>query len=241
MGAAFDTLLLLLGTGVSVTIAVMALAIWRSVLAGNLKKSFIKRKPLLVPSFVFVITIIVVSTSLPTPMSVYHGTNQLQHSIFTDNRFRVYEEGAYEADTLVRVTMNVEPEDWLEVYTYFSQEGTVIGSLFTNVTNDMLDSDQRVTRNISLEPGLYDVTVNASFFDNGVEQEEFYMQILVNQPVTSSFIPEIISWSTYRFVLGIVCTFLVLGGICIGREDRTRRSEENVYQEPPREGEVYGR
>jgi hypothetical protein len=35
--------------------------------------------------------------------------------------------------------------------------------------------------------------------------------------------------------------FLVLGGICIGREDKTRRSEEEIDQEPPREGEVYFR
>jgi len=241
MGAAFDSLLLLLGTGTFVTILVLALAIWRSVLAGNLKTSLIRRKPLLIPSLVFVITIIVVTTYLPIPMSVYHGTNQLQYNNFTANHFMVYEEVAYEADILIRVTLHSEPDDRLEVYTYFSQDGVVIGSLFINVTNDILDSEQRVTRSLSVEPGLYDVTINGTLFLNGVEQDESFPEVFIDQPVTSSFIPEIIDWSTYRFVLGIACVFLVLGGICIGREDRTRRSEEDINQEPPREGEVYGR
>ncbi len=219
----------------------MALAIWRGMLAGNLKTSLIRRKPLLVPSLVFTITIIIVIAYIPIPMSVYHGTNDLQYSEFTYSRFRVYESGAYEAETLVRVSRIVEPEDRIEIYTYFSQNETVIGTLFINITNDDLDVYGGVTRSISLEPGLYDVSINATFFDDGVEQEEFYIGILVNQPVTSSFIPEITSWGTYQFVLSIVCLFLVLGGICIGREDRTRKSEDDIDQEPPRDGEVYGR
>lgn len=223
------------------TLLILALAIWRSILAGNPKTSFIRRKPLLVPSLVFTITIIIVIAYFPLPMSVYHGTNDLQYSYSQYSRFRVYEAGAYEADTLVRVHRIVEPEDRIEIYTYFSQNETVIGTLFINMTHDALDSYDGVTRSISLEPGLYDVSLNATFFDNGVEQEEFHIGILVNQPVTSSFIPEITSWGTYQFVLSIVCLFLVLGGICIGREDRTRTSEDDIDQEPPRDGEVYGR
>jgi len=98
-----------------------------------------------------------------------------------------------------------------------------------------------VTRSINLAPGLYDVTVNSTYFLNGVEQDEAYYDVLINQPVTSSFIPEIASWSGYQFILTIGCLFLILGGICIGRDDRTRISEEEIDQEPPREGEVYGR
>ena len=110
------------------TVFAMALAIWRGVLSGNLKTSFIRRKPLLVPSLVFTFTIIIAATSLPMPMSEYKGTNQLQYSDYSSSRFRVYEAGAYEADTLVRVARMIEPEDRIEVYTYFSQEDTVIGT-----------------------------------------------------------------------------------------------------------------
>ena len=174
-------------------------------------------------------------------MSVYHGPNDIQYSQFTARSFRVYEEGAYEADTLVRVSLNIEPDDWCEIYTYFSQNETVIGTLLINMTLDDLDAYGGVTKSISLEPGLYDLSVNATYFNDGVEQELDYVQPLINQPVTSLFIPEITDWNTYRFIFGFVSFFLVLGGICIGREDRTRRSEEDIDQEPPREGEIYGK
>ncbi|MHA1964870.1 MAG: hypothetical protein ACW97G_09840 [Candidatus Thorarchaeota archaeon] len=241
IGAALDSLILLLEIGLIATVIVLVLAIWKGVLSGNLKTSLIRRKPLLVPSLVFSITIIIVMTSLPLPMSVDHGVNQLQYDSFASPKFRVYEAGAYEADTLVRVAMSVEPDERLEIYAYFSQDEAVIGSLFINITYDILDAYGGVTRSISLEPGLYDVTVNATYIIHNVEQDEMFPQVLINQPTSSSFIPEVTSWSTYQFVLGIVCLFLVLGGICIGREDRTRRSEEDIDQEPPREGEVYGR
>lgn len=241
IGAAFDSLLLLLEISSITTIVVMALAIWKGVLSGNLRTSFIRRKPLLVPSIVFTITIIIAAFSIPLPMSAYHGTNQLQYSEFLASSFRVYEAGVYEADTLVRVPIMVEAEDWIEVYTYFSQDGTVIGTLFINVTESELDAYGGVTRSISLEPGLYEISSNSTFFDDGVEQEEYHLHLFINQPVTSSFISELTDWSTYRFFLGIACLSFFLAGICIGREDRTRRSEEEIDQEPPREGEVYGR
>ena len=219
----------------------MALAIWRGILAGNLKTSLIRRKPLLVPSLVFTITIIIVIAYLPIPMSAYHGTNDLQYSDFTYSRFRVYEAGAYKAETLVRVTSMVEPDDRYEIYTYFSQNETVIGTLFINMTHDALDAYGGVTRSIILEPGLYDVSMNATFFEDGEQPEEVLLHSFINQPVSSVFILEITTWSTFQFILSIVCLFFVLGGICIGREDRTRKSEDDIDQEPPREGEVYGR
>jgi hypothetical protein len=241
IGAAFDSLILVLGLAAIMTISVMALAIWRGVLSGNLKTSFILRKPLVVPSLVFTFTIIITMTTIPIPMSAYHGINQLLYSDYSYSSFRVYEAGVYDADTLVRVARNVEPDDWIEIYAYFSQEETVIGTLFINMTEDILDTYGGVTRTINLEPGWYEVSTNVTFFDNGVEQEEYYLDILINQPVVSSFLPEITSWSSFLVILGIVCVFLILGGLCIGREGRTRRSEEDVDQEPPREGEVYVR
>ena len=241
IGAAFDSLILLLEIGSIMTIFVMALAIWRGVLSGTLKTSFIRRKPLLIPSLAFTITIIIALTSLPLPMSAYHGANQLWYDDFSSSSFRVYESGVYEVDTLVRVSVMLETDDWVEVHTFFSQESVVIGDLFINVTEDVLDTSGGVTRNISLEPGLYEISANTTYFDDGVEQEGYHLQLFINQPVSASFIPEITSWSTYTFLLEVTCMFLVIGGICIGREEKTRRGEEDIDEEPPREGEVYGR
>ncbi len=243
IGAAFDSLMLLLGMGSITTILVMALAIWKGVLSGNLKTSFIRRKPLLVPSLVFTFTIIIAMIYAPIPMSAYHGVNQLQYQLydFRDQRFRVYEPGAYEASVQVRVTLSVVSNEWLEVNAYFSQNDSVVNSLFINVTDDIIDTNGHVTQSLTLDPGLYDVSVNVTLFVDGVEQDETHATIVFNQPATAAFLPEITTWSSIRFMLGIACLFLVLGGICIGREDRTRRSEDDIDQEPPREGEVYGR
>jgi hypothetical protein len=242
IGVAFDSLILLLEIGFIVTVIVLGLAIWRGVLSGNLKTSLIRRKPLLVPSLVFTFTIIIVALYVPLPMSIYHGPNQVQPSIASTRTFTIYEAGAYEADTLVRINRGLETNDRLEFYAYFTQNDSVILTLFINMTNDILDTDGGVTRSISLDPGRYDVTFNSTFYFNGIEQEEgAHVGILINQPISSVFIPENIAWSTYRFVLGITCFFFVLAGICIGREDKTRRSKEKIDQEPPREGEVYGR
>ena len=241
IGASFESLVLLVEIGSIATLIVLGLAIWRSVLSGNLKTSLIRRKPLLLPALVFTITIIVAATSIPLPMSVYHGPNQLQGSTSFTRTYRVYEAGAYEADTLVRINRGLESSERLEFNAYFAQNDSVIHTLFINMTNDILDVYTEVTRSISLEPGIYDVTCNSTCFFNDIEQEEEYVGILIYQPLTSAFIPEITEWSTYRFVLGFACFFLVLGGVCIGREDRTRRSEEKIDQEPPREGEVDGR
>ncbi|MHA2352687.1 MAG: hypothetical protein ACXABX_06170, partial [Candidatus Thorarchaeota archaeon] len=115
IGAAFDSLILVLGLAAIMTISVMALAIWRGVLSGNLKTSFIRRKPLVVPSLVFTFTIIITMTTIPIPMSAYHGINQLLYSDYSYSSFRVYEAGVYDADTLVRVARNVEPDDWIEI------------------------------------------------------------------------------------------------------------------------------
>ncbi|MFW9927455.1 MAG: hypothetical protein ACFFDM_11940, partial [Candidatus Thorarchaeota archaeon] len=87
VGAAFDSLMLLLGIGTINIIIIMTLAILRGVLSGNLKTSFIRRRPLLVPSLVFTFTIIIGMTSLPIPMSAYHGINQLQYNEFGAQNF----------------------------------------------------------------------------------------------------------------------------------------------------------
>ncbi|MFW9982804.1 MAG: hypothetical protein ACFFE3_12930, partial [Candidatus Thorarchaeota archaeon] len=179
--------------------------------------------------------------SLPIPMSAYHGINQLQYNEFGAQNFRVYEAGAYDTNTLVRVAMNIEATDRLEIYTYFSQNSTVIDFLFINITENILDEYGGITRSLVLEPGRYEISVNATLFLDGIEQDETYPTILINQPAAASFLPEITTWSSFSFILSIACIFLIIGGLCIGREERKRRSEEKIDQEPPREGEVYGR
>lgn len=240
MGAALDSFVILLETGGIVTAIVIALALWRSVLGGNFKTSLIRRKPLLVPSIVFIITILVVSATMPLPMSVYQGPNQIRDEETMSAQFQVFEAEVYESDIEFRVSRQMASFERVEAYANFSQEGLVVRSLFINMTSDSLDENYGVTLSISLDPGLYHVNVITNFYFNDILQDSAHVSILVHQPVTLAFIPELTEWGTIQFILGFLFLFLFLGGLCIGREDKTRRSTESIDQEPPRD-ELYSR
>lgn len=223
------------------TLGVIVLILWRGALSGNLKKSIFWRKPLILPSLTFVIAIIVAMTLVPLPMSVYKGANQIQgYGPFSDE-FTVFETEAYETNLLVRVVESLESNERIEVYVNFSQNDILMQSLLINMTSDILDENGGVTRSLTLVQGTYNATITNRYYIDGVLHEPQYVYTRIHQPVSSSFIPELRDWSTYQFLLTIVCIFLLLAGICVRGEDRTRISEEDIDQEPPREGEVYGR
>jgi hypothetical protein len=215
----------------------MALAMWRSFLAGNFKTSLIRRKPLLIPSLVFIITILVVPVIIPLPMSAYRGPNLVRDHQTMSAQFDVFETDVYESNIEFRVALGLEINTYerIEVFANFSQDGVVVRSLFINMTPDSLDENHGVSQSISLDAGLYHVSVITNYYFNDILQDPAYTIILVNQPVVSAFILELTAWASYQFILGACCIFLFLGGICIGREEKTRWSREPIDQEPPRE------
>ncbi|MFW9927452.1 MAG: hypothetical protein ACFFDM_11925 [Candidatus Thorarchaeota archaeon] len=225
LGAALDSLILILEFSLIVTIIVLGLVVWKGILSGDLKKTTVWRRPLLIPSFVFVVTLVIATNALPIPMSAYQGTNQVPGDFQLLATFRVYEGIAYEPEIQVRISRGLEPNQYAEVFVNFTQEGVLVGSLFINVTEDSLDIYGGVTRSIAIAPGVYTVTVNNTFYEDGVSLGLDYIHILVNQPVQSSFIPEITTWSTLQFVIGIFCFILILGGACIGGSEDQRRPE----------------
>ena len=241
IGAALDSTIILSVIALTATGGVMAIAVWRGVLSGNLRRSTIWRKPLLLPSFVFVITLIVASIYFPYPMTAYHGTNQIDNYAPYQGAFRVYESGAYDSIVQLRISRTLLSNERLKVNASFSQNNTEVGVIVMDVTSADFDSYGGVTRSVSLSEGRYDVTINGTLYADGVPEPIQFLDFILNQPVASEFIPEIVQWSSFRFVFGFGCLFLILGGICIGRDERTRRSEEKIDQEPPREGEPYGR
>ncbi|MGY5865647.1 MAG: hypothetical protein RTV41_13675 [Candidatus Thorarchaeota archaeon] len=219
----------------SITVViVMVLAIWRGVLAGNLKTGLIRRKPLLVPSLVFIITTIVVLSSVPLPMSVYHGPHQRDFSHITSGRFTVYETIAYD-DAQLRFSRSLESNERIEVFANFSLDDVVILSLLLNITPGDLDENYQFSEILGLEPGLYDVEIEHTYYVADTIQDPTFVNILLLQPVDASFLPEVTEWASYQFILGFGLFFLFLGGLCIGREKKSRRSTEFVDQEPPRD------
>lgn len=219
IGAALDSLTVLLIIALTTTAGVMAIAVWRGVLSGNLRKSIIWRKPLLLPSIVFTITLFVAMIYAPYPMKVYHGPNQINNYVPYQGTFRVYEAGAYDADVQIRIVESLASNERLEVNVTFSQEGSVIGLIAIDAIADDFDFYGGLTRSTNLPEGIYNVTINGTrYIDDEPEQIQF-LDFTLYQPVTSEFISELTQWSTLRFILGFGSLFLILGGICIDRGD----------------------
>jgi hypothetical protein len=235
IGAALDSLTILLSISLTTTAGVMAIAVWRGVLSGNLRKSMIWRKPLLLPSIVFTITLLVAMIYAPYPMKAYHGPNQINNYVPYQGTFRVYEAGAYDAYVQIQITDSLASNERLEVNVTFSQEGSAIGAIIIDAIAEDFDYNGKLIRSTNLPEGIYNVTVNGTrYIDNEPEEIQF-LDFTLNQPVTSEFISELTQWSSLRFVLGFGSLFLVLGGICIDRGDpRKERKWENKH-----EGEVF--
>jgi len=239
MGAAFDTLMLLLTYSSLAVVIVMILAIWRSVLVGNLKTTILRRKPLLVPSLVFIIATLVVSTYVPLPMSVYHGPHQRDVNFPSEGRFTVYETTAYD-DAQLRIRKNLDLDERVEFFANFSQNGVLVQGLGLNITFYDIDADYFVHLTLSLEPGLYDFEITYTFYLSDVIQDDEYVDVLLYQPIKLSFLPEVTDWASYQFILGFGLVFLFIGGVFIGREKKSRQREEFVDEEPPRD-ETYAK
>jgi hypothetical protein len=229
IGAALESFVMLLQIGFIITLAVMMIAVWSGFLSGNFKRSTIRRRPLLLPSLVFTITIIASMIYVPYPMSTYHGTNQLLGTTPFTGTYRVYEPGIYDAGVQIRISTSLDPNERLEFEADFVQNSIVAGSLVVNLVDSDIDAYGGATRNIILAPGVYHTTINCTYFLDNVPQENHYVSFLIHQPVPSINIPELTDWSAFRFFLEVGCFFLMIAGICIGR-DRDRGQQKGANQ-----------
>lgn len=235
IGAAIDSLILILEIAVIMTIVVMALLVWRGVLSGNLRKGIFWRKPLLLPALVFSITLIIAMVYVPHPISAYKGPNQINNHAPYTGTFSVYDPGAYEAEVQIRIARVLLSNERLEVHVEFAQDGNIVGTLFMNLTDDDFDMYEGVTRSIIVSPGRYDLIINGTHYIDDDSQVVEFLDFYVNQALTSIFINELAVWSTIRFVIGFGCFFLVLGGVCIDRGDARK---ERRWRDK-KEGELY--
>jgi hypothetical protein len=236
MGAALDSLILLLLISLVTTVAAVAIWVWRGVLSGNLRKGILWRKPLLLPSLIFAITLFVAMVYVPHPMAAYHGPNQINRHLPHEGTFRMYEPGSYEEVVQLRIVTSLMSNERLWVNFSFSQNGGMVWTLIIDVIDTDFDMNGGVTRTLALPAGLFDVDINGILYvDDNPEQA--YVSFLVNQAATSEFIGELTQWSTLRFVLGFGCFFLLMAGVCIDRGDpkKERRWDDK------REGDEFRR
>ena len=230
IGAALDSLILLLSIALITTVGAMAILIWRGVLSGNLRKGTLWRKPLLAPSLVFAITLFVAMIYVPHPMAVYHGPNQINRSMPYQGTFTMHEAGAYEDLVQLRITTSLMSNERLWINISFYQDDGTTWSRIIDVIDADFDMYGGVTKTLALPPGTYHVEVSGILYVDDIP-EPVYMQFLVNQAITSLFIGELIQWSTLRFVLGFGTFFFVLGGFCIDRGDPRKERKWNDKRE----------
>lgn len=234
-GAASESIFIILTITFTVTLMVLIAGIVFGTDGDSPEHRFLRRKPLLLPSITFVITMVLVIALVPHPMAQYHGPNEVQmHFEESDDAiFRVYDGIAYRDTAIIYVNVFLEPTESILVVAEFYQNETLVasGSIEINAT---LGSSVSGEFSLHLEPGLYEVRARRVGGASWVTH-------IVYQPLVSGFLNEVLMWESYRFMLIVGSFFFFLAGLCVGREDRKRYSYERIDQEPPKDGAEYAR
>ena len=235
LGAATDSLLMVL----SFAGAVALIALIVGIFVGTNRKStqdvvehgFLRKKPLLVPSIVFVLSLVIVIALVPHPMAAYYGPNEMEIRYYEEDpsMFRIYDSTAYQRAVSIHVLCFLYPNEESTVRVTFSQNNTEVQT--TNIEVPSNPQSETVTRTVAIqmEPGIYEVEVRGSDF----------FSVTLTQPLISGFITEVTAWESYIMFMTVGSFFFILLGACFGREEKKRFSYERIDQEPPKDGIDY--
>ncbi|MCK5238488.1 MAG: hypothetical protein KAR33_03000 [Candidatus Thorarchaeota archaeon] len=241
-GAASDSLLMVLMISGLVTFMVFVAGIVFGTKDESSEEGILRRKPLLVPSFVFIITLILVIALFPHPMAEYQGLNstQMNFSGSDSTNFRIHDGIPYSNTIEIQASCNLEYDESLILQTDIYQNDTLIDTVTTVFNGTSLNPTVSREFVVTLPTGLIEVHVSSSQYHNDFPvSRTSWITIAISQHLASGFINEVMTWQTYTFLLTAGSFFLLVGGLCVGREDKKRIRREKYDQEPPREGEVY--
>ncbi|MHA1577454.1 MAG: hypothetical protein ACTSU3_08850 [Candidatus Thorarchaeota archaeon] len=236
-GAASESLSIVLTITSIITLMVLVAVIVFGTNDDAPEEDFLRRKPLLVPSFVFVITLVLVIGLAPHPMAQYYGPNEVQRYFneSADANFRVHDDGiAYQNRILIYVSEFLEPDEADIIEVAFYQNDTLVTSVSMVINGTPLSNHASGELIVELEPGWYQVRINAV-------RTVTWKTLTISQRLTSGFFDEVLDWETYTFILSVISFFFILSGLCIAREDKKRFSYERIDQEPPKDGADYAR
>ncbi|MHA1908949.1 MAG: hypothetical protein ACW98Y_16725 [Candidatus Thorarchaeota archaeon] len=237
-GAAADSLVTVLSMAGAVAFLVLMVGVFLGIRSEDGSLRFLRVKPLFLPSFVFVITLVIVVAFVPHPMASYHGLNEVQFQYYTTEfteDVRVYDGVAYQSAIDILVVCNLESDESITVYVDFKQNNTTLETASLNLDGNAFGAQVTGEVAIQIQPGLYEAEVRY------LPGYASFSTVTLSQPLTSGFFNEVLTWETYTMMMIVGSFFFILGGICIGREDRTRISQEKIDQEPPRDGAAYAR
>lgn len=209
------------------------------------KPGIFKRKPLLVPGLGFIVMALLMVTLVPIPMSQYQGDNSTQLYLLREDTidFNVYGGNFYHQDVVVGATFNLKRDETLAIKLDFYSDGILTKSAGLNLTGfSNQGSDIQGQMNVPLEPGQYQITLSRTYYYNETPASNSVLaKCTLAQPLIEGMFNEVLSWSSYLFILEVSCALLLIAGICVGKEDRERIRRENVDQEPPKDGAAYAR
>jgi hypothetical protein len=235
MGAALDSFILILSIAGPIALLALIWSLVTRLMSKPKDRGFLQRFPVLLPAVLFIISVIIISQIGILPMSQYKGTNYLNTNVTSGEilRFNIYEPTiVYSEDIQLIMGIYLIPGESINITAFFYLEGhleeTINTTLTASGTEDMI-TEERV---LDLSPGMYLVQVNNTFFDHGVPDDmPHWLHVTLSQHVDSSFVYEIVSWSSVQFGLNVGCFFLILGGFCIGGPSKSRYTGEEELEE----------
>ncbi len=236
-GAASDSLVTVLVISGTVTLMALVFGIVLGSMGDGQEHGFFRKKPLILPSFAFVISVVLVISLYPIPMAQYHGLNEVQLEYYNADttNLRVYDGIAYQSSVDILAVCPLEAGESTVFHLDFKQNDTIVESIsiVVNATSPSQGNQATGETFVQIQPGLYEVEISYTSPTVG------YYTVTVTQRLASGFFDEVLEWDTYTFMLTVVSFFFILGGICVAREDRTRISQEEIDQEPPRDAYDY--
>lgn len=243
LGLASDSILpvLLISVIVAVIIAVVGIVL---IDRDGENPGIFRRKPLMVPSVAFIISMLLMITVAPIPMAQYQGMNET-HVWFSSSEtqtFRVYDGEIYTQGFIVRVTHSLEAGESLEIDIHAYLEDTPAASTTLILNGSIFDDTPSGQVSVGVAPGLYSIDLSLTSIQNGhVTSFDEYIYCIISQPLAEGMSAEVMAWDNYKFFMMLGAFGLILGACMCGKEDKTRISRERVDKEPPRDGEIYTR
>jgi hypothetical protein len=237
LGAASDSLVTVVAYAGVVAFLVLIVGVFIGTRSEGALR-FLRIKPLLAPSFAFVITLFLVFALVPHPMADYHGLNETSIRYYTRDEpisFIVYDGIAYRSVVQLTAECQIEDGDSITIHVHFRQNDVLVVSTQMTLTGNVFDGIVTEETTVQLEPGRYtaDITLSPTADD--------FSRLFFSQPLTTGFFNEVLAWESYSFGMIAGSFFFILAGLCIGREDKTRFSHEPQDQEPPKDGAAYAR
>ena len=224
MGVASDSFIMIVSWAGFVTVLFLVYSLVTRARRGRGDRGVFQRMPLLLPAIAFVISVFIIMQMRITPIQEYHGNNILDYYLYdgAELDYRVYKPGiAYVEETTLTISSILQPNESIIVVLDFSLKNEPIENLTISLVAEENESTITQERILNLDPGNYVILTELTFYENGMIVDSYdAVELVLSQRILSSIYPELLEWSTLQFMLNVACFFFIIGGLCVGQEDK---------------------